>query len=117
MNRVNVTRDEFRKALLKAANVQDLIFLVNEISNLVYSKNQDYGDAWQRYGIFTPLIRLNDKILRLENLADGHMAMIDAEGIKDTLEDIVGYATLALMWLEKNETKGLTLADNDPRKE
>ncbi len=78
-----------------------------EIANLVERKNHDYGDAWQTYGIFTPLIRINDKILRVQTLTSGAQALVSDENIEDTLKDIVGYAMLALMWLQDNkeETK------------
>jgi hypothetical protein len=105
MRKVYVTKEEFEKVLMHACNLNDMIGIIQKITNLVYDKNQDYGDAWQRYGIFTPLIRINDKILRIETLSDGRHALIDDEGIEDTLKDIVGYAVLALMWLKDNEAR------------
>ena len=68
-----------------------------EIINTIMRKNADYGDAWQRYGIFTPLIRINDKILRVQTLSDGRKALVADEAIEDTLEDIVAYGLLALL--------------------
>jgi hypothetical protein len=99
---VTVTKEEFANVLFASAKVMTLVGLIKEITDLVYDKNQDYGDAWQRYGIFTPLIRINDKILRTETLSDGRQAIIADEGIEETLKDIVGYAVLALMWLNVN---------------
>lgn len=77
--------------------------IANDISNIVTRKNHDYGDAWQRYGVFTPLIRINDKILRIETLAGGKEALVVEENIADTLKDIIGYAALALLWLQSSE--------------
>lgn len=74
-----------------------------EIIDLVIMKNHDYGDAWQRYGVFTPLIRINDKLLRVQTLINGETAMIADETIGDTLKDVVGYALLALLWLDSNK--------------
>jgi len=76
--------------------------IAEEISKLVADKNHDYGDAWQRYGIFTPLIRINDKILRVKTLSSGEQALVADEKIEDTLKDIIGYAALALLWLKEN---------------
>ena len=76
--------------------------IAEEISKLVADKNHDYGDAWQRYGIFTPLIRINDKILRVKTLSSGEQALVADEKIEDTLRDIIGYAALALLWLKEN---------------
>jgi len=101
-----VTKEEFRSRLYKAINLGRLTDLVERITNLVYDKNQDYGDAWQRYGVFTPLIRINDKILRLEKLSDGRTALFPEENIADTLIDIIGYAVLALMWIMANRFDG-----------
>jgi len=84
---------------------------------MVYGKNQDYGDAWQRYGIFTPLIRINDKILRVETLSDGRVALVANEGIGDTLEDIIGYATLALMWLGNNNITAMLPKRDESKRE
>lgn len=82
---------------------EDLARISDGIIKLVMEKNQDYGDAWQRYGIFTPLIRLNDKLLRVKTLSDGREALVADEGIDDTLRDIVGYSLLGLLWLQGNK--------------
>lgn len=74
---------------------------VDEIIELVVRKNHDYGDAWQQFGIFTPLVRLNDKILRVEKLSNSE-ALVAGENITDTLIDMVGYSLLALEYLRLN---------------
>jgi hypothetical protein len=76
----------------------------NNVIELVVKKNHDYGDAWQRFGIFTPLIRINDKILRVKTL-QGKEALVAEEAIADTLKDIIGYAMLALLYLEEEDGK------------
>ena len=80
-----------------------LSVILDNIIKLVLSKNHDYGDAWQRFGIFTPLIRINDKLLRLETLMS-KVAKVE-ENVIDTLVDIVGYSMLATMrinWEERD---------------
>jgi hypothetical protein len=79
---------------------------IEEIIKLLLVKNADYGDAWQRFGIFTPLIRQNDKILRVQTLSDGREALVAGEKIVDTLADIVGYGLLALLKLKQNPDLG-----------
>ena len=89
--------------LAKAATTPEkLQDIADEISQLVEMKNKDYGDAWQRYGIFTPLIRINDKLLRIKTLSDGREAMISNESIEDNLRDTVAYGLLALLYLDEN---------------
>jgi Na+-translocating ferredoxin:NAD+ oxidoreductase RnfA subunit len=80
-----------------------LEYISDAVVDLVLKKNHDYGDAWQRYGIFTPLIRINDKILRLKTLASVYALVVD-EGIEDTLKDIIGYALLALLYIQENSS-------------
>jgi hypothetical protein len=74
--------------------------ICESIINTVVKKNQDYSDAWQRYGMFTGLIRENDKLLRVETLADGRQALVAEEKIGDTLTDIVGYGLLLRLWMD-----------------
>lgn len=89
---------------MKEVNVDKngLMSVMDEVSDLVVRKNHDYSNAWQKFGIFTPLIRINDKILRVKTLATGQQALVADEKIEDTLKDIIGYAALALMWLRLN---------------
>lgn len=110
--KVNVTRAKLSMAIRKAISLNQLERLVDGIIDMVMNKNHDYGDAWQRYGIFTPLIRLNDKLLRVENLSDGKPALVAEEYIGDTLRDIIGYCSLALLWLDDKKFQELLRAEN-----
>lgn len=105
---VNVTKvsldqvsEEAVEAFTKRSHID-----TREIVKVLLAKNADYGDAWQRYGIFTPLIRINDKILRVKTLSGGAQAMVASENIVDTLQDIVGYGLLALLKLRNNPDLG-----------
>jgi len=102
-NMVKVNSDNLLRVMKAIMEGETVNKTVGDIVSTVLRKNNDYGNAWQRYGIFTPLIRINDKILRVETLSDGRLSLVPEEGIKDTLKDIVGYALLALLWLEEND--------------
>lgn len=69
-----------------------------ELTDLLVRKNHDYGDSfakqYEKYGLMSALIRMDDKMRRLETLLDGTDAQVD-ESIKDTLLDLAGYALLA----------------------
>jgi hypothetical protein len=78
---------------------EKLMTIAEDIIDVVMKKNHDYGDAWQRYGIFTPLIRINDKLLRIKTLSLGEKALVADESILDTIKDIVAYGLLALLKL------------------
>ena len=86
-----------------ADSLNSIFSEIDSITTLVAAKNADYGDAWQRFDIFTPLVRINDKLLRVINLSDGRPALVADENIKDTLRDTVGYALLALLKIKHME--------------
>jgi hypothetical protein len=102
--KVNVTRESLATTSQEAvaAFIKKTHPDIDEIINVLLAKNADYGDAWQRFGIFTPLIRENDKILRVKTLSGGQQALVADENIIDTITDIVGYGLLALLKLKHN---------------
>jgi hypothetical protein len=66
------------------------------------AKNHDYGiNNIPNYGVIGLVIRLGDKVLRAENLLGGTAAAVKDEKLKDTLIDIVNYATYAIMLCNK----------------
>lgn len=107
MSKVNVDSEALTKALKKATNLGRMTDLLERMIDTILRKNADYGNAWQRFGLFTPLVRLNDKLLRVINLADGKPALVADERIQDTLMDIAGYAVLALVWLDAENSSQL----------
>jgi len=72
------------------------------VVNLVMKKNKDYGDAWQRQGLNGALVRLADKLYRVENLADGRERLVQDENVLETLIDAVGYSLLGILYLQEN---------------
>lgn len=83
-----------------------IVKVSDEVKDLLIRKNADYGDSFskqfKKYGIMSALIRIDDKISRLETLTSGHTAQVD-ESIEDSLLDLVGYATLAVVELRKSK--------------
>ena len=77
--------------------------LYEEMSELITAKNENYGDSfskqYKKYGMVSVEMRLNDKMMRLEQLVKGEKDKV-GESVEDTLKDIIGYATLALIELE-----------------
>jgi hypothetical protein len=60
-------------------------------------KNQDYGDAFAKFGLIGVLIRIEDKIQRAISISNSGITLVDDEGLKDTLLDLHNYAAMALM--------------------
>lgn len=72
-------------------------------------KQYDYGHGnINRFGIYGVIVRLSDKIERLDNLNKIEKPQNEAK--QDTLLDIVGYCVIALMLMD--ETFNLNLGDD-----
>lgn len=64
----------------------------------VLKKNADYGNSWQDLDIFTPLIRMREKLVRVETLMDGRKALVVVEeDVMRTLLDLAGYSLLGMI--------------------
>lgn len=80
----------------------------NQLSTILYNKNQDYGDSFSRsvdkFGIIAAVVRLEDKFNRLENLTtNGDKEKIKDESLADTALDISGYGLLLYKYLKEHE--------------
>jgi hypothetical protein len=83
------------------------------ISSILINKQKDYGpENIMKFGVTGILVRLFDKVARLNNLllkTQGNIKKaidsnsVNGESLIDTLIDIVGYCTIALMILEPDK--------------
>lgn len=78
------------------------------LADVLNQKNQDYGDSFSRsvdkYGIIVAVVRLEDKVNRLENLtANGDKEKVKDESLADTALDISGYGLLLYKYLKERE--------------
>jgi hypothetical protein len=75
----------------------------NEIAHVVARKQRDYGpNNISKFGVFGLVVRVHDKIARLENLLSpkrNGVNSVQGETVFDTLLDIIGYSTVAIMWI------------------
>ena len=92
--------EEFVSLSLVDVTPVKLMRLAVRVIDLVLRKNKDYGDAWQRQGINGVLVRLCDKLYRVENIV-GSEALVANETVVDTLMDAIGYSLLGLLYLEE----------------
>lgn len=70
--------------------------------NLTYTdKNDDYGDSFARVrkeeGEASLLVRIKDKVYRLETLLHGKARKVTDETIEDTLIDLANYCIMELV--------------------
>lgn len=68
-------------------------------------KNHDYGNSFEesldKFGIIASLVRMQDKMLRLESLTDDSKTQqVGSESLLDTLEDLSNYAAMTACWLK-----------------
>lgn len=73
----------------------------SEALALFEKKNADYGDAFATYGPIGVLVRMGDKISRLQSISQSGITLVDNESIRDTLIDLHNYAAMAIMLLDE----------------
>lgn len=88
-------------------NKIDLHKKITEDMHGVYvAKNNDYGnsvhDTYEKYGMVSFLVRMEDKLNRLHSLTM-NKSMVQDEKIEDTLLDLANYSVLAIMELQGYE--------------
>jgi len=81
--------------------VSQLEKIQNECKELFKRKNADYGDAFADYGTIGVLVRLGDKIKRLQSINKTGITMVEDERIRDTLMDLHNYSAMAIMLLDE----------------
>ena len=83
---------------------------VNQLKNIQFEaltlfekKNKDYGDAFATYGPVGVLVRMGDKISRLQSITSKGINLVEDEKIRDTLIDLHNYAAMAIMLLDEKK--------------
>ena len=81
--------------------VEQLRQIQNEALELFKRKNADYGDAFSTYGTVGVLVRMGDKIMRLQNITNKGIMLVNDEQLRDTLIDLHNYSGMATMLLDE----------------
>jgi hypothetical protein len=81
--------------------VEQMKLIQEEGLELFKRKNQDYGDAFAEYGVVGVLVRLGDKIKRLQSIEKNKIILINDEKMRDTLIDLFNYSGMAIMLLDE----------------
>ena len=86
-------------------SVKQFIYITNNMAKTYAAKNHDYGNSFEqsldKFGLLASLVRMGDKMNRLESLNNKNAEVKD-ESIKDTLLDLASYSIMTVMWLNKN---------------
>jgi hypothetical protein len=78
---------------------------------IMRKKNGDYareGDPYhnfRRHGLKGFVVRMDDKLARLDNYVDKGFCEVEDESISDTLVDLINYAVLFRGWIEEGKVK------------
>lgn len=84
----------------RAAGVFEKADFSDEVAAVLVRKQTDYGhDNIARFGLDGLIVRMHDKIARLENLTSRGTTP-ENESIRDNYLDVLGYATIGVMWSE-----------------
>jgi hypothetical protein len=73
--------------------------------SLFERKNKDYGDAFATYGTVGVLVRMGDKISRLQSVSKNGITLINTESLRDTLIDLHNYSAMAVMLMDEESNK------------
>ena len=87
---------------LKMDRPNQLAEIQKEALELFSKKNKDYGDAFATYGPIGVIVRMGDKISRLQSIKKNSITMVNDEKIRDTLIDLHNYAAMAIMLLDED---------------
>lgn len=81
--------------------LNQLGYVQQEARELFEMKNIDYGDAFETYGVVGILVRIGDKIQRSVSITKNGITMVNNENLRDTLIDLVNYASMGVMLLDE----------------
>ena len=88
-----------------SSRVSQMQSIQSEGLELFKRKNQDYGDAFAKYGVVGVLVRMGDKIARAQSISTKSVSLVDSESLRDTLIDLHNYSAMAIMLLDEDDEK------------
>ena len=83
--------------------VSQMELVQQEGLELFKKKNADYGDAFANYGVIGVLVRMGDKICRLQSITTKQISLVNTESLRDTLIDLHNYSAMAIMLLDEDK--------------
>lgn len=79
--------------------------ITNKMHDIYVKKNHDYGNSFDlsldKRGLVAALVRMEDKMNRLDTLVD-KKSLVEDESIADTFLDLANYCIMTVMWMDKN---------------
>tara|TARA_B110000046_G_scaffold16105_1_gene15464 strand:+ start:911 stop:1312 length:402 start_codon:yes stop_codon:yes gene_type:complete len=84
----------------------------DEARALFQKKNADYGDSFATYGPVGVLVRMGDKISRLNSITQKGVHLINTESLRDTLVDLHNYSAMAVLLLDEGRDITVNTSSN-----
>ena len=81
--------------------VKKLSKIQKETLKIFKKKNADYGDSFATYGPVGVIVRMGDKISRLNSITNNGITLVDTESLRDTLIDLHNYSAMAIMLIDE----------------
>ena len=96
--------------------IQQLTLVQKEALKLFKKKNTGYGDSFTEYGPVGVLIRMGDKLKRLQHITNKQVTLVNTETLRDTLIDLHNYAAMAVILLDEQSPKTSTIKSKKKKK-
>ena len=76
-----------------------------ESMRLRWRKLNDYGASYRNFGPLGVVVRMSDKMSRLERLMKSGKAMVSDENMRDTALDLINYSGMLILLLDEQNKK------------
>ena len=84
------------------SRIKQMTTIQKEALSIFTKKNHDYGDSFATYGPIGVIVRIGDKIQRLQSITRKGITMVNDESIRDTLMDLHNYCAMAIMLMDED---------------
>jgi hypothetical protein len=88
-----------------SSRIKQLEAVQSEGRDLFAKKNADYGDAFAKYGPIGVLVRIGDKIQRMQSITKSGITLVKDEKMRDSLIDLHNYAAMAIMLIDETQAQ------------
>lgn len=88
-----------------SSRIKQLEAVQIEGRDLFAKKNADYGDAFAKYGPIGVLVRIGDKIQRMQSITKSGITLVKDEKMRDSLIDLHNYAAMAIMLIDETQAQ------------
>jgi hypothetical protein len=94
--------DDLTPYKTNTTRIKQMTTIQKEALSIFTKKNHDYGDSFATYGPTGVIVRIGDKIQRLQSITRKGITMVNDESIRDTLMDLHNYCAMAIMLMDED---------------